>query len=45
MGKKLHKTNRGEISIDMFKQAANAMCAGESKCSAAKQFEIDQIAF
>ena len=45
MRKKLNKTNRGEIPIDMFKQAANAMRAGKSGRSAAKQFGIDQTTF
>ena len=45
MGKKLRKTNRRETSIDLFKQAANAMRAGKSCRSAAKQFGIDQTTF
>ena len=45
MGKKLRKTNRGEIPINVFEQAASAMSASKSRCSAAKQFEIDQTTF
>ena len=45
MGKKLRKTNRGEIPMNVFKQAANAMRAGKSGRSAAKQFGIDQTTF
>ena len=45
MGKKLCKTKRGKIPIDVFKQAANSMCAGKPKHSAAKQFGFDQTMF
>ena len=45
MRKKLRKTNREKIPIDVFKQAASAMCASKSGRSAAKQFEIDQTTF
>ena len=45
MGKKSRKTNRGEIPIHVFEQAANAMRGGLSGRSAAKQFGIDQTTF
>ena len=45
MGKKLPKTNRGEILIHVFEQAANAMRSGIFGRSAAKQFGIDQQRF
>ena len=45
MKKKLRKINRGEIPIDMFKQAANAMRVDKSGRSAAKQLGIDQTTF
>ena len=45
MGKKLRKTNRGEIRRHVFKQATNFMPAGKSGHSAAKQFRIDQTTF
>ena len=45
MEKKLRKTNRGDIPIDVFKQAANPMRAGKSGRSAVKQFKIDETTF
>ena len=45
MGKKSRKTNRGEIPIHVFEQAANAMRRGLSGRSTAKEFGIDQTTF
>ena len=41
-GKKSLKSNGGEIPIDVFKQAANAIRGDLSGRSAAKQFGFDQ---